>query len=502
LIASVTRSANYKWWAFWAIAIGTFASVVDHGSVNIALPTIAQYFHTDLPSVQWVVIGFALTISALLLPLGRLSDLIGLKRVYLFGSVVFIIGAVLAGFAANLPMLIVARLVQGSGAAMTQGTGMAIIAGAFPASERGKAIGFSMSIVGVGAIAGPAVGGMLVDALGWRSVFLANIPLVGLGIATGLAFLDRGQETLTLTKPTESAQTRRGRFDWLGTALSTGALLTFLLAVTNGHRSGWDSPPIIGAMLAFGGLLGAFVWWELHYASPLLDLRLFKSRTFSFGISAAYLTFLGAASVLFLTPFYLQQVLDYSPRQAGLVVVPGAICMALLGQLSGRLSDRYGWRIFTVGGLACSAIGLLLFSRVTADSSLLLVLPALMLHSCGMGIFYSPNSSSVLSSVPREKYGVVSAFLNLVRNAGNVSSVAVATAIVTATMASMGYEPSLDAVRGGGAGVELAFTQGLRYAFLSLMGLVLAALAISALARNDPPAQPVEPQLSQRHSSR
>jgi EmrB/QacA subfamily drug resistance transporter len=475
LIASVTRSPNYKWWAFWAIAVGTFASVVDHGSVNIALPTIARHFQTDLPSVQWVVIGFALTISALLLPMGRLSDLIGLKRVYLFGSAVFIVGAVLAGFSVNLPMLILSRLLQGAGAAMTQGTGMAIIAASFPASERGKAIGFSMSIVGVGAIAGPAVGGLLVDTLGWQSVFFFNIPLVGLGVATGLAILDSSRELRV------GAANRKGAFDWLGAALSTGVLLTFLLAVTNGHRSGWDSPPIVAALVASVALLGAFIWWELRCPTPMLDLRLFKNRTVSFGVSAAFLTFLGSASVLFLVPFYLQEVLGYSAKGAGLVVVPGAVCMAILGQLSGRLSDRYGWRIFTVAGLSLSASGLLLFSRITPESSLLLVLPALILHSSGMGVFYSPNTTSVLSAVAREKYGVVSAFLNLVRNAGNVSSVAVATAIVTATMGSMGFEPSLDAVRsGGGAGVGEAFTQGLRNAFLLLMGLVLLALTVSA----------------------
>nr|MCS5668433.1 MFS transporter [Dehalococcoidia bacterium] len=176
-------------------------------------------------------------------------------------------------------------------------------------------------------------------------------------------------------------------------------------------------------------------------------------------------------------------------RQAGLILVPNALCMAILGPISGHFSDRFGWRWFTVGGLMLSSLGLLLLSRLTIDSSLFLVISALMLQSAGMGMFYSPNSSSILSSVERERYGVLLAFINLVRNAANVTSVAMATAIVTATMGTMGYEPSLDAVRsGGGAGIADAFTSGLRHAYLIMMGLLLVAMAVSVLTVNPEPS--------------
>ena len=180
-------------------------------------------------------------------------------------------------------------------------------------------------------------------------------------------------------------------------------------------------------------------------------------------------------------PFYLQNVLGYSAKTAGFVVVPGAICMAVMGTVSGVLSDRFGRRPFTVGGLASSAIGLLILSLVTEDSSLWMVVPALILMNTGMGIFYSPNSSSVMSTVGQVKYGVVSGFLNLVRNAANVTSIAFATIIVTTTMASQGFEPSLEAVREEVEGVAPAFTLGLRYAFLAMMGIVLAGMILSAL---------------------
>ena len=488
MLSTITGSRNYKWWAFGAIGVGSFASVMDHGSVNIALPTIAAHFETDLPSVQWVVLGFALTISALLLPMGRLGDLIGLKKLYIIGSLVFIVGAAFAGFSPSLPALILARLLQGCGAAMTQGSGMAIIVATFPPGERGKAIGFVMTIVGTGAIAGPAIGGVLVDTLGWPSVFFVNIPLVILGAALCGAILD-GRRTTR-----QAPGTRPGRFDWLGAALSTGALLILLVGMTNAHRAGWTSAPILAAMFGFLAFLGTFIWWELRCSSPMFDLSFFRHRTFSLGVAAGFFTFLGSSAVLFLTPFYLQSVLGYSAKEAGLVVVPGAICMALVGPLSGRLSDRYGWRPLTVGGLALSAIGVFMLSRVTEGSSLLLVLSALIFTSSGMGIFYSPNTSSVLSTVGREQYGVVSAFLNLVRNSGNIISIALATAIVVATMAAMGYAPSLDAVQGAGpGGVSQAFTSGLRLAYLSMMALILVALAVSAVKPSLPhrPAEPI-----------
>lgn len=323
-------------------------------------------------------------------------------------------------------------------------------------------------------MAGPAIGGVIVDALGWQYVFFLNIPLGLLGLAAAMAIL---QESKASPESVEAGP----KFDWLGAALSSAALITLLLAMTNGPRSGWLSPPILVAASSCAALFGGFIWWELRTPNPMLDLRLFARKTFSFGVSAAFFTFLGSSAVLFLMPFYLQGVLGYSPRTAGLIVMPGAVCMALIGPISGGLSDRYGWRLFTVGGLLCSSCGLFLLSRLTETSSLAMVFPPLILMSSGMGMFYSPNASSVLSSVEMEKYGIVSGLLNLVRNGANIVSLAMATAIVTATMASLGFEPSLDAVEEAAqAGIGHAFTVGLRNAVLVMMGLVLIGAALSA----------------------
>ena len=482
----IVNQSSSKYLVFGALAIGLFASVVDHGSVIVALPSIAEHLYIDLPSVQWVVIGFALTISALLLPMGRLADIIGQKRVYILGSVILMIGAAGAGLAPNLATLLLARILQGVGAAMTQGTGMAIMTSVFPPTERGRAIGLLMTTVGVGAVAGPAIGGAVVDFIHWRAVFFLNIPLGLVGVIATLYVLRRW----------ESERASQGSsFDWTGAILSTGVLVALLLGLTLAVNRGWMSAPILAAFMLSAGMFVAFIWWELRAPAPMFNLRFFRDRVFSCGVSAAFLTFLGQSSVLFLMPFYIQNVLGYSPKVAGLVVMPGALCMAIMGSVTGTLSDKFGWRWFTVGGMVSSTVGLVMLSRVTDTSPLWEVIPGLILINCGMGMFYSPNSSSVLSAVGRESYGVVSGFLNLVRNSANVISLAIATTIVTVTMGSLGFEPSLEAVRTSAVeGVRSAFTVGMRYAFYVLIALVIASMTVSFLQGQTKPAlRPTQP---------
>jgi len=482
----ILNQSSSKYLVFGALAIGLFASVVDHGSVIVALPSIAEHLYIDLPSVQWVVIGFALTISALLLPMGRLADIIGQKRVYILGSVILMIGAAGAGLAPNLATLLLARILQGVGAAMTQGTGMAIMTSVFPPTERGRAIGLLMTTVGVGAVAGPAIGGAVVDFIHWRAVFFLNIPLGLVGVIATLYVLRRW----------ESERASQGSsFDWTGAILSTGVLVALLLGLTLAVNRGWMSAPILAAFVLSAGMFVAFIWWELRAPAPMFNLRFFRDRVFSCGVSAAFLTFLGQSSVLFLMPFYIQNVLGYSPKVAGLVVMPGALCMAIMGSVTGTLSDKFGWRWFTVGGMVSSTVGLAMLSRVTDTSPLWEVIPGLILINCGMGMFYSPNSSSVLSAVGRESYGVVSGFLNLVRNSANVISLAIATTIVTVTMGSLGFEPSLEAVRTSAVeGVRSAFTVGMRYAFYVLIALVIASMTVSFLQGQTKPAlRPTQP---------
>ena len=478
MLQAIRQSPNYKWWAFATIAIGTFISVVDTGSVMVALPDIENYFNTDLPTVQWVVVGYALAISVLLLPMGRLGDIVGRKKVYVGGFVIFVLAAGLAGASRwidSLPTLIIAKVVQGVGSAMLQATGMAILLSIFPAHERGKVLGSQLSVVGAGAIAGPAVGGPLVSFWGWQWVFLINVP-VGI-VATALTFVllqgDRG---------VRGADGRRDTFDWWGAILSAGALLGILLVVGNGDRAGWTSSTILGGAAVSLTLLAAFIWWELRVASPMLDLRLFKRKLVALGVAAGWISFLGSSAARFMMPFYLQRVLLYSPKEVSLIIIPAAVSMVVVGPISGRLSDRFGWRTLSVGGLLLAAgAWLVMANSLSQDTSIGLIIPMLMLQSLGTGMFNTPNSSSILSAVDRSSYGVVSALTQLVRNSANVTSIAVATTVIVATMGSRGVDPSLDAVDAVSPLVADAFMAGLRLSFWLMAGILLLGVVLSII---------------------
>ncbi len=470
MLSRIKTGPSFKWWVFATIAIGTFVSVVDSGSVLIALPEIEEHFGSDLPTVQWVVVGNALAISALILPMGRLGDIFGRKWVYIGGLVIFVTGSAVAGLATNLTWLITAKVFQGAGSAMIQGNGMATVIAAFSGAERGKALGTHMSVVGSGAIAGPAVGGLLVAAFGWRSVFFVNVPI---GIFTILA----SWYVLQQQRGTDAANDRSGgSFDWPGAALSGMALLAFLLAVGNGHRLGWTSPAMLLGAAATLAMLSGFIWWELRAQSPMLDLRLFRSKLVAIGISASWLSFLGSQATRFMMPFYLQRVLEMSPRDVGLLMIPPALCMVLLGPVSGRLSDRFGWRVLTLLGLGCSATSAFLLAGNLAESSpVVFIVLMLMLQSCGMALFNTPNNSSVLGAVERTQYGVVASLTQLVRNSANVTSIAIATTVVVVTMGAYGVEPSLDAVS---PEVADAFVAGLKWAFLVMGGMLLVGIGL------------------------
>ena len=449
---------HYKWFVFLAIGTGMFTSVADAGSTIVALPTIARHFNTDLPTTQWVIVAYLLTISALLVPIGRLSDILGRKRIYVTGFAIFSGGALMAAFSFSVAMLILSRILMGVGAAMTQGPSMAIMISAFPANERGKALGLQMSAVGTGAVAGPALGGLIVSAFGWRGIFYAT-SILGLISAAAVIFI--------LRPDTREGEDTRSPFDLPGALFSAGFLVLFLMAMSNAPKIGWGSPYILGSFAGAALVMGLFLWRELRAATPMLDLRYFKNSTFSIGVILRFVTFMGMSSVRYLLPFHFQSILGFSPGTFGLIAIPASLCTIIISPLSGRLSDRFGWKIFVVGGLIAAASGLFLLASVSVDSSLLFLVGAWVLQWLGHGAFSAPNNASVLSVVEREKLGVVSSFLNMIRNAGNVTGTALATAVVTFAMVSRGLPPSLDAVSGAAdPQVAQAFTAGMRIAFL------------------------------------
>ena len=258
-------------------------------------------------------------------------------------------------------------------------------------------------------------------------------------------------------------------------------MVTFLLVMTNAYRFGWVSPVTIGVLCSSVSLLLAFVYWERRASQPVLALELFSRRTFALGSSASFFGFLAATSVFSMMPFYLQGVIDLSPRSAGLYMAPAALGFAIAGPLSGTLSDRFGPRGLEFGGLAMLTTSLFLLGRLTVDTSPTTVSIALAMQGFGMGIFYTPNTSSILGVVEQARYGVATAFLNMTRNTANVTGVGMATSIATMVMAARGFEPSLDAIAAGGLGVGAAFTQGIRIAFLIQGGFIIVSIVLTAL---------------------
>ncbi len=462
---------NYKWWVLFAVSVGLFSSVFDHGSMNVALPSIADHFNTDLPTTQWIIIGYGLTIAALLLPMGRLSDILGRKKIYLLGFIVFTTGGFLAAMSLNIELLIGAKILQGVGSAMTQGTSMAMVISAFGDRDRGKALGLTMSVVGMGAVVGPAIGGFLVDYLGWESVLYVTAGLGVVSLIAAMIILD--------TARSGGGDGANDHFDWLGATFSAATLISLLLAMTLGSRYSWDSLSVITAFGIFLASAGFFIWWELYVESPMLDLRLFGTGLFTAGVLASWLSFLGTQPVRFLIPFYLQFVLGFSPSAIGWIIVPSALCMVIAGPVSGRLSDRYGWRIFNVGGMLVAAIGLVILLNLDTKESLIIVLAGMVVQTLGSGTFWPSNNSSILSVVSPTSYGVIASFTNLVRNSGNVVGIAVSTAVVTGTMGSLGHPPTLSVItEASDLSILSAFTTGLRNTFLVCIGLTLmAALA-------------------------
>jgi len=265
--------------------------------------------------------------------------------------------------------------------------------------------------------------------------------------------------------------------------LSAIDLLALLLVVANINRMGWDSPAILLGALIGVTFLAMFIWWELRSAAPMLDLRLFRRKLVALEIAAGWIAFLGTSAARFIMPFYLQRVLESSPRDIELLMIPSALCMVIVGPVTGQLSDRFGWRPFTFSGLALSAVAwFILATRLSETSSeTLLVIAMLMLQSTGTALFNSPNNSSIMSAVERSSYGVMSSLTQLVRNSANVISVAMATAVIVFTVGSLGVEASLDAVSPEVAG---AFVIGLNRVFWMMGGLLVIGMII-ALARGE-----------------
>ncbi|MFH2056876.1 MAG: MFS transporter [bacterium] len=396
--------------ALLVATVTSFLAPLMSSSINVALPAIAAELSMDAVMLSWVATGFLLAAAVFLLPLGRLADIHGRKKVFSAGMVVYTLASLLSAFATSGMMLIAFRILQGLGAAMIFGNGIAILTSVFPMGERGRVLGITTAAVYSGLSLGPFFGGFMTQQLGWRSLFLTHVP-IGLLVLIIIIWKLKG----------EWAEAKGDRFDLTGTLIYSVMLVSGMYGVSL-------LPDLNGLWLILVGLVGfvAFVAWELRARYPLFHIELFtRNRLFAFSSLAAFIHYGATFAVTFLMSLYLQYIKALTPQEAGTVLVCQPIIMAVFSPFSGRLSDRIETRLVASAGMATTVIGLILLAFVTETTSLVYIIGALMLLGLGFALFSSPNTNAIMSAVERRFYGVASGTVGTMRTIGQMLSMGV-----------------------------------------------------------------------------
>jgi EmrB/QacA subfamily drug resistance transporter len=466
-----------KWWIMSSVAMGVFLATIDGSIVNIALPSLVIDLNEPLAVVQWVVLAYLLVVTTLMLGVGRLADMIGRKRLYISGMAIFTLGSLLCGLSPNVYWLIGFRVLQALGASTMQALGTAIVTDAFPAAERGRALGTIGSIVSVGIIAGPTLGGLILGALSWHWLFFVNLPVGILGVILTTRFI-----------PSDHAGVRE-QFDVRGAAAMFFMLASFLLALTVGQNSSFVNPWVLALFAAAGMGLLAFIRIESRASAPMIDLSLFKSRVLSSNLFTGSLTFIGSAGGVLLIPFYLQNMRGFSPEQAGLMMSAVPVASGVFGPIAGSLSDRFGSRSITAIGLVSQIVGYVLISGVTLSTGV----PEYLLRSLplgiGIGLFQAPNNSAIMGAARRDQLGVVSGMLSLTRTLGQTTGIAILTTVWTGFVQRIAGK-----IPAGGATFAAVGAQvdGFQKAIWVVIGIVSIALVISVVTSLSPRKQPIQ----------
>ncbi len=400
-----------------ALIIATLNSFITPfmgSSVNIALPAIEKEFHVDAVLLSWISTSYLLAIAVSLVPFGRIADIYGRKRIFTSGIFLFTISSILCATSISTSMLLFFRILQGIGNAMVFATGMAILVSVYPPEERGKVLGINVAAVYTGLSVGPFLGGILTQYFTWRSVFLATVP-----ISLFILFL-----IFTRLKG-EWADARGETFDVLGSLIYAISIIGIIFGITllPGIKS-------LGLILAGGIALFAFIKWESNVNSPILEVKLFKTnRVFAFSCMAALINYSATFALTFLLSLYLQHIKALSPHMAGLVLVAQPLIMAISSPFAGRLSDRIEPRIVATAGMICTTIGLFLMTFLEQNTSLAYIIGCLILHGIGFGLFSSPNTNAILSSVEKRYFGIASGMVGTMRTLGMMFSMGIATVV-------------------------------------------------------------------------
>ena len=423
----MTNTVSSKRWILAAVGVGNLVSAIDGSVANTVLPVIAAEFHASIGVIEWVLMAYLVAMTSLLLSAGRLGDVAGHRRVFLAGFATFVAASAACGAAPTELVLIVFRAIQGSGAAMMSATGIVLVTQAFGPKERGKSIGLIVGIVYFGLAVGPALGGLLAGAFGWRAVFYINVPIGLAGLALGLRILPKG---------TSSQQ--QATFDVLGAAMSALGLTSLLIGLSQGQSWGWTSVPTLASIAAAVILLTLFVLLELRAEAPMLDLRLFRNRLLSAAMGSSVIFYAGVFFPSLLLPFYLLQQRHFPVSTAGLLLMVTPAAMMLLAPQAGKASDKLGSRLLSTAGVVFSAAGLVAVALLGPNSTIGQIVLAELILGLGSGIFSSPNISTIMGAVPRERQGTAAGIQAVARNSGMVLGIALAGAILSSRLAALG----------------------------------------------------------------
>lgn len=443
-----------KWSVLAAMMLGGIMGPLDGSIINVVLPTIADFFGAEIAVAGWVTMVYLLAVGSLLLFWGRLGDIWGYKKVYLYGLGGFIFTSALCGLSPGIYWLIIFRALQGLAAGMMMSIPYAIIVRAFPAAERGKVLGINAIMVALGLAIGPSLGGFITTYLGWRFVFFINVPI-------GIAAIIWGARVI----PEERGKS--GRLDSFGAVLAFLVLSSFLLAINRFYK--WDIFSISSICVFIVCAVG-FFFRERSTSQPLLLLSLFSNRLFSLANASALLNFMSQYILVFITPFYLQRVLHYASDEVGLLMTCFPLVMLIVAPFAGTLSDRIGSRFLSCAGAAICALSLLFLSQLGMCQSQISIAWRLGLFGLGTGMFQAPNNSTVMGNAPETHLGIASSILATMRTIGMVLGIAAAGAILYSFVpAEILFQPYLDTSQAA------SFVSGLKYVYIA--GAVLTGIA-------------------------
>ena len=429
--ASQSNSTTEKnpWLILSVLCFAIFMLLLDTTIVNVAQQKIKEGLNADLSQIQWILDSYILAFAVLILSFGRIGDIYGRKKMFIIGMAVFTAASGLCGISGwvagliGIPgatALIIARVLQGIGGALMMPQTLSLITVAFPPQKRGAAMGVWGSVVALGAVLGPLVGGYIVTRYPWEWVFLINIPVGVIAILATLSIVPESRDPLA-----------SGKLDWGGLVFSAVAIFALVYALIEGPKFGWISPQTLGLLALSAAVFVIFVWWERRVPDPMVKLELFGIRNFWVANVIGLAVPFGLFGIFFPMTVFLQGALGMTPLEAGLTMMPMSFMLMIVAPLSGRLSDRIGARWILTTGLTLVTLGIIMItSQVTTTTSWRPLLPALLITGTGMGMTFAPMTAAAMSQVPPRISGSASGILNTSRNIGQLLGIAVLGSIL------------------------------------------------------------------------